>query len=164
MAELASVERHEASHASPTVGPDEEEAASGIMLAPELMVPEEFTRVRRSASEVADSGQRSVLPRMIRLDGRSPGMYLIDPQCSTIGRGQEADICIDEACISRLHARLLRDGAVIVIEDAGSRNGVKVNSTRIQRQQLQDGDIIGLGRLRLQFIDPSEAPLVEEAE
>jgi pSer/pThr/pTyr-binding forkhead associated (FHA) protein len=41
-----------------------------------------------------------------------------------------------------------------VIEDAGSKNGILVNSERVKRCILRDGDIVSLGgELDLRFVD-----------
>ena len=41
-----------------------------------------------------------------------------------------------------------------MIEDAGSKNGILVNSERVQRRVLRDGDVVSLGgELNLRFVD-----------
>jgi pSer/pThr/pTyr-binding forkhead associated (FHA) protein len=40
-----------------------------------------------------------------------------------------------------------------VIEDAGSRNGVFVNAVRVDRQTLQEGDLITIGDTQFRFVE-----------
>ena len=72
----------------------------------------------------------------------------------TIGRGHGSDIRIASHFISRVHAKVSTNGIATVIEDAGSKNGVLVNSERVLRRVLRDGDIVSLGgELNLRFVD-----------
>jgi pSer/pThr/pTyr-binding forkhead associated (FHA) protein len=71
----------------------------------------------------------------------------------TIGRADSADIQINSDFISRVHARLVSTTFGVFIEDVDSKNGNKVNSKLAERQALQHGDVLGLGRLRFTFID-----------
>ena len=50
----------------------------------------------------------------------------------TIGRGKHSDIRIASHFISRIHATIKTQGAATVIEDAGSKNGILVNSSRVE--------------------------------
>ena len=64
----------------------------------------------------------------------------------TFGRGSENDISLDDSQVSRLHARLIRQGNQIIIEDLGSTNGTLVNGKPISGQHvLQPADIISIG-------------------
>jgi uncharacterized protein YraI len=64
----------------------------------------------------------------------------------TFGRGPENDITLDDTQVSRNHARLIRQGDEIIIEDLGSTNGTLVNGRPItERHTLQPADIISIG-------------------
>lgn len=57
--------------------------------------------------------------------------------------------------VSRLHAVLKRDGNRIIIMDLGSSNGTYLNAKRLNpnvEQAIQHGDIIALGKLKIQII------------
>src|SRR5690606_22861762 len=72
----------------------------------------------------------------------------------TIGRGKHTDIRIASHFISRIHATIKTQGKATVIEDAGSKNGILVNSARVERCELRDGDVVSLGgELDLRFVD-----------
>ena len=73
-------------------------------------------------------------------------------QGALLGRGESADIRLQDTFASSRHARLVPQGDVIVLEDLGSTNGVKVNGRRIQGpQSLKRGDTIQLGTSHLTF-------------
>ena len=72
----------------------------------------------------------------------------------TIGRGHESDIRIASHFVSRVHAKISTKGAATIIEDAGSKNGILVNSERVKRRVLHHGDIVSIGgELNLKFVD-----------
>ncbi|MCC6261351.1 MAG: FHA domain-containing protein [Anaerolineales bacterium] len=57
--------------------------------------------------------------------------------------------------VSRLHAIIKRDGNRILFMDLGSANGSYINGKRIQpndEQYLNHGDIIALGKLKMQIL------------
>lgn len=63
-----------------------------------------------------------------------------------IGRALTTDIPLDDAHISRHHARLTRQEEQLVIEDLQTVNGTLVNGQLLtQPHVLQPGDVIGLG-------------------
>jgi hypothetical protein len=59
------------------------------------------------------------------------------------------------AGVSRLHAVIKRTGSKIIIIDLGSANGTYINGKRLapnSEQVLNHGDIIALGKLKLQVL------------
>jgi hypothetical protein len=57
--------------------------------------------------------------------------------------------------VSRLHAVLKRDGNRILVMDLGSSNGTYLNAKRLNpnmEQAIQHGDILALGKLKIQII------------
>jgi len=71
---------------------------------------------------------------------------------TTVGRTPDNDLQIDASFISRHHAVLLVHGTQTVIEDLNSTNGVYVNSHRISRETLNDGDLVTVGKARFRFV------------
>jgi hypothetical protein len=69
----------------------------------------------------------------------------------TLGRLPECDVTLDDASVSRRHARITRRGDRWLIEDLGSTNGVKVNGSRVGESDLADGDRLQLGTVDLTF-------------
>lgn len=59
------------------------------------------------------------------------------------------------AGVSRLHAVIKRSGNSVIFMDLGSANGTFLNGTRLKanmEQVLKHGDIISLGKLRIQIL------------
>jgi len=87
-------------------------------------------------------------------------------QILTIGRLPGNSIVIDNPAVSSKHARITRDGAGYVIEDAESTNGTFVNELRVTKQTLNYGDLVLIGKHHLVFeesanedtLPPEEAP------
>ena len=95
-----------------------------------------------------------VLPRarLSLLEGDEPVKeFLLKPGVSVIGRLVQSDIQLPSPDVSRRHAQVTvgPDGCFVL--DLGSENGVTVNGHRVERHQLEDGDIVVLGKQRLIF-------------
>jgi chromosome segregation ATPase len=98
--------------------------------------------------------KRSGVRKLVAMLGGQGIDYPLIKKEMTIGRGHGSDIRIASHFISRIHAKVSTQGIATYIEDAGSKNGVLVNSERIQRRVLRDGDIVSLGgELNLRFVD-----------
>jgi pSer/pThr/pTyr-binding forkhead associated (FHA) protein len=85
---------------------------------------------------------------------RSDGTDHVLEATTTIGRGPDRAIRIDDPRVSRNHAVVRRDGERWTITDEGSSNGTRRNGTRITATtpvQLTDGDEIGIGPVTLTF-------------
>jgi two-component system cell cycle response regulator len=74
-----------------------------------------------------------------------------------IGRAGRASVLLRDDGVSRLHARVRRQGETLTIEDMGSRNGTFLNGNRVTGPTVvRDGDKIHIGHrtvLRLTFHD-----------
>lgn len=69
-----------------------------------------------------------------------------------IGRSRDCDIVIDDIGVSRHHlVATTEDDGSISIEDLGSTNGTYLNSERITRSKLRDGDEVVIGKTKLLF-------------
>src|SRR6187431_3444896 len=73
-----------------------------------------------------------------------------------IGRSSDLDMVLVEEMVSRRHARILLEDAVISIEDLGSTNGTFVNGEKIQKGVLKEGDRILIGTSILKVVPASE--------
>jgi DNA-binding NtrC family response regulator len=85
----------------------------------------------------------------------SPWMYPLPVSGEVvIGRSETADLRIDDALVSRHHARLVFDGGPITITDLGSQRGTYVNGVRVTGPRvLHPNDRIALHRTTLIFYD-----------
>ncbi|MGZ6071879.1 MAG: FHA domain-containing protein, partial [Myxococcaceae bacterium] len=81
----------------------------------------------------------------------------------TIGRQEDNVVHLPERNVSRRHARLLRQGDTVLLEDLRSANGTHVNGMRISEQvPLGDGDTVRIGDYGVAIRPdgvPLEAPL-----
>ena len=71
--------------------------------------------------------------------------------CVTIGRLPDNGIIIDNPTVSSHHARVLQEGDSYFVEDLESTNGTYVNDLPISRRTLKDGDVVLIGKHRLEF-------------
>jgi DNA-binding NtrC family response regulator len=79
-------------------------------------------------------------------DRGSQVVDLPDGQDVTIGRSASATVHVDDDSVSRMHARIRRNGDTIEVEDLGSRNGTRVNGERISAvTRVSAGDEIAIG-------------------
>jgi pSer/pThr/pTyr-binding forkhead associated (FHA) protein len=75
---------------------------------------------------------------------------LLEDSVVNIGRDEASDLLLDDALTSRRHARIVVLRTGILLEDAGSKNGVYVNGARIDRAVLlHAGDRILIGTTEL---------------
>jgi DNA-binding winged helix-turn-helix (wHTH) protein len=81
-----------------------------------------------------------------------PREIALDPGENLVGRDRESVVWIDDASVSRKHARIAVDDAGATVEDLGSKNGTFVRGRRIEKAaRLADGDPIRIGPASLIF-------------
>lgn len=69
-----------------------------------------------------------------------------------LGRAATCDIVLDDPSVSRRHARLIRSGEQVTIEDLRSSRGTFVNGQRIAApRSLRTGDLVAIGRFTLKL-------------
>jgi hypothetical protein len=97
--------------------------------------------------------ERAATPALLCLTGDAPKRFAITKKTVIVGRGPYCDLQILTHFVSREHARLISQGGVTLIEDLGSRNGVFVNSVRVERRQLRQGDVVTIGETQFRFVE-----------
>jgi hypothetical protein len=71
--------------------------------------------------------------------------YELLPGNFVVGRSPECHLCLDDRLVSRRHAVFLIDRDRVIVEDLGSRNGLRVNERPIEgRRTLELGDTISI--------------------
>jgi pSer/pThr/pTyr-binding forkhead associated (FHA) protein len=85
--------------------------------------------------------------QLIMRSGPTPGAaFTLEGDQLTIGRDSTNEIVINDAEISRRHARLTFQGGKYVLEDLGSTNGTFVNGQRLAGPRvLKAGEIVSFG-------------------
>lgn len=92
-------------------------------------------------------------PRLVweRADGSQLQFPLVSSPM-TVGRDESADIRVDEALVSRAHARIERRGEAYVLVDLGSTNLTRVNGEVVLERELRHGDEIRFARAKCRFL------------
>jgi len=70
-----------------------------------------------------------------------------------IGRTSDNDLQVDSRFVSRHHCQIITGAEGSVIEDLNSTNGIFVQGKRVRRYNLNDGDIVVLGKHELMYVD-----------
>jgi FHA domain len=86
-------------------------------------------------------------PRLLveNAPGHDSGIAYDLAEGATLGRG-DVEISLEDPFASSRHARISREGAVLVIEDLGSTNGTYLNEEPLSGPApLHDGDRIRIG-------------------
>lgn len=123
----------------------------------------------RTANEAAPTIPLRTLVETTRLAARIPparlvvvttalgGMeFLLDRPSLVIGRTEENDIILNHPSISRHHAKVVRDGDRYTVVDLQSANGVHVSGETYERVDVQPGDVIELGHVKMRVVGPGE--------
>jgi FHA domain-containing protein len=130
-------ERPEARAASSLHPPDEHGQTMIYSTSRRLREPLEQARAHRPARA------------LLLVAGRR---LLVAPGGAVIGRSRDCDIVLEDAGISRRHARIGPAAEGWTIEDLGSTNGVRVNDREIAGvRDLRLGDRIGIGSTEIVF-------------
>ncbi len=103
------------------------------------------------------------------ITGESAGqLFQLVREEHVLGRGEQADLRVDDPDVSRAHARFVRerDGHYCVI-DASSTNGTYLGAERVERARLEPGHRIQVGPrlvLRYSVTDDIEQELLERMQ
>jgi hypothetical protein len=104
----------------------------------------------------APGADGDVEPRLIveRAPGHTPGMEYDIGEGAVMGRGDQAEIRLEDPFASSRHARLMRQGGIVVLEDLGSTNGTYLNEELLTGPQpLHRGDRVRIGDSEFTFLD-----------
>jgi type II secretory pathway predicted ATPase ExeA len=131
------------------------EFASGTNRMRALSMPEHHTPPAAESHHVVGrillaSGGKTVVERELK-----PGRLVI-------GRTSDNDLQIDSKFISRHHCQIVTQPDSCLIEDLNSTNGIFVQSKRVRRHNLNDGDVVQVGQHEIMYID-ERAPRVRSA-
>ena len=106
-----------------------------------------------------DTGRRhtledEVLARIIvACDGHTIGELPLRVGRTVVGRTADNDLQIDSRFVSRHHCQIVITRNSCVIEDLNSTNGIVIKSKRVRNHNLNDGDVVIIGKHELMFVD-----------
>ena len=130
-----------------------------------VLEPSEET-MTREWQETAQVNTISPIPQSIEpggafriRDGELAGkIFLLDQPVTTVGRGDECNVVLNDISISRQHAQFLRQASGNYVQDLSSRNGTTVNGEPLTGPRLlAPGDIVSVGNISLEYIPLEEA-------
>ena len=119
----------------------------------------------RTLGEMAPKVDGAPAPaRLVVLSTELAGMeFMLGRASVVIGRTDENDVQLNHRSISRHHAKVVRDGDRYTIVDLQSANGVRVNGDDYERIELNPGDIVELGHVKMRFVGPFELYVFDPA-
>jgi general secretion pathway protein A len=86
-------------------------------------------------------------------DGQTAGELPLRLGRTVIGRTADNDLQIDSRFVSRHHCQIVTTRESCVIEDLNSTNGILVKSKRVRHHNLNDGDVVTIGKHDLIYVD-----------
>jgi type II secretory pathway predicted ATPase ExeA len=90
---------------------------------------------------------------MVSTAGRTMGELPLHVGRLVIGRTSDNDLQIDSRFVSRHHCQIVTKTGSCVIEDLNSTNGIVVKSKRVRSHNLNDGDVVTIGKYDLLYVD-----------
>ena len=120
-----------------------------------VVVPTDATGMH-SAAQVPRGDLDGTDARLVveRAPGHTPGMEYEIGDGAVIGRGDQAEIRLQDPFSSARHARLIRQGGIIVVEDQGSTNGTYPNEELLGGPQpLHPGDRVRIGDSEFTYLE-----------
>src|SRR4051812_31812408 len=76
----------------------------------------------------------------------------LTPDPMTVGRSSACNIRIGDAGVSSKHAKIWCEDGEYYLMDLGSTNGTFVNDKDVDREKLNDGDVITFGMTKAAFV------------
>jgi hypothetical protein len=126
--------------------------AGGVPIKGEV-IPGDATGLH-SASTLGSVDVGNHAPRLVveRAPGHDPGMiYDLDGDI-VLGRGERAEIRLEDPFASSRHTRVYKQGNIVVIEDLGSTNGTYLNEELLETSRpLHPGDRVRIGDSEFTF-------------
>jgi pSer/pThr/pTyr-binding forkhead associated (FHA) protein len=118
------------------------------------------TIARRLVSDLFSASSDGAMPSLTIVGGvpaRQPLRLEATDHRYVAGRGESCDLQLLSEEISREHLEIFRLWDGVVVNDLGSKNGVRVNDVGIlERRRLRDGDLVQIGPATLRLSDPAD--------
>ena len=132
-------------------------AAAGMPLPATLAPTSSPTPTRTPAPMAADATVPEPAATLARIFVAHEGETFLEQELKpgriVIGRTTENDIQIDSAFVSRHHCQITTRAETCMIEDLNSTNGIYVQSKRVRKYNLNDGDVVQIGNHEIMYMD-----------
>jgi len=127
----------------------------------ELQWVEFSARTHRTLTSIPEQNHTATTPDavpplariLVALEGQSVVERPLRPGRLIIGRTSDNDLQIDSKFVSRHHCQIVTTLDSCVIEDLNSTNGIFVKAKRMRKHNLNDGDVVLIGKHELMYID-----------
>jgi predicted component of type VI protein secretion system len=105
------------------------------------------------------AGERLHVFLILRRDGRNERIVVWDTQDVSVGRAPENDVVVDDAEMSRQHARFRKEGANFLVDNLSTSNPTYVNDAPVTSQALQNKDVVRIAATELVFCRVTQNPV-----
>jgi pSer/pThr/pTyr-binding forkhead associated (FHA) protein len=85
--------------------------------------------------------------------GAPPALIPLAADVIHVGRGFRCQVRLEDQCVSRRHALLVRRPASHRVLDDRSSNGTFLNGVRIAEADLADGDVLRVGEVVMRYLE-----------
>jgi DNA-binding NtrC family response regulator len=99
--------------------------------------------------EFEEGGPQRRFGLLIFCDREAQFKPLDEGSAVVIGREAPSEIVVADASVSRQHARFVRNQGEVWVEDLDSRNGTRLRGKAIERERLNSGDEVLIGKVRV---------------
>ncbi len=142
---------------------DPQDQGNDVPMAPKTMLDQALysrpgpARPQERTELLGDDAPPDVMAWLIFMDEgpRHGQMVRLIGASIMLGRAEDCEIQLDDRAISRQHSKIRIEGSGTatryVIHDLATDNGTFVNGSRNLPVELQNGDMIRLGRTELMF-------------
>lgn len=86
-------------------------------------------------------------------DQRQSPVWVVEKVFS-IGSAQDNNLIVEDPSVSSVHARFHNEGRNFILRDNRSAQGTFVNGQRITQRQVGCGDLIRVGEVDIEIVDP----------
>jgi hypothetical protein len=126
--------------------------SAGRGLVPAAGPPADATGLHRATQAPLSHDAADARLVVRRAPGHTSGMEYDIGEGAILGRGDQAEIRLEDPFASSRHARLVRQGGLVVLEDLGSTNGTYLNDELVRGPQpLHPGDLVRIGDSEFQY-------------
>lgn len=101
---------------------------------------------------------------VLSLGGAFQAEFPLNKERMTIGRKPDNDVQVDNLAVSGKHALIITILDDSFVEDLGSTNGTYVNGKLIKKHALRHGDVIGIGKHEVRYVNEHATADDEELE